>query len=281
MRELAAHTEADTSPAKSWEDAVAQAIAHSPHLETSKLALAHVLRRYKEHIFEPFKNRPIVLLEIGIANGDSLRLFRDALPFAKIVALDKASLPTIDNPTGRIVMYRGEQQDTALLDRIRSEQAPSGFDVIIDDGSHIGQYTRIAFWHLFMQHLKHGGLYFIEDWGVSYWKNSVDGRHYRPPRVNFAPRTEKLLNSIHMFAEGRNWTLLRRGANYLKSRSVKRKFPSHQYGMVGFLKELVDECGMEDITDPLRGKGAARASTIEEMTVSTSLAMIVKRQMRA
>jgi hypothetical protein len=272
------HTEA---PAKAWEDAVAQAIANTPQLGISKLAEPHVLRRYKEHIFDPFKDHPIILLEIGIANGDSMRLFRDALPFAKIVGLDVAPLPTIDDPTGRIAMYRGEQQDTALLDRIRSEQAPNGFDVIIDDGSHVGQWTRIAFWHLFMQHLKPGGLYFIEDWGVSYWKNYPDGRYYCPPRVNFSPRREKLLNSILMFATSRNLTLLRRRVIGLKYRLVRRKFPSHIYGIVGFLKELVDECGIADVTDPLRGKGAPRQSTIEEMRVSVGLAMIVKRQTQA
>jgi hypothetical protein len=243
----------------------------------SKIGNTHLIRRYQEHIFEPFKNRPIVLLEIGIANGDSMRLFRDALPFAKIVGLDIAPPPTIDDPTGRIVMYRGEQQAKALLDRIRSEQAPDGFDVIIDDGSHIGQFTRITFWHLFIHHLKPGGLYFIEDWGCSYWKNKFpDGRPYSPPRVNFAPH-EKLLNSIYEFAKSRNWTLPRRGAGYLKYRLVKRKFPSHEYGMVGFLKELVDECGIADVTNPLWGKGAPRQSTIEEMTVTVGLAMIVKR----
>jgi hypothetical protein len=273
-----AHTEA---PAKAWEDAVAQAKANSPDLETSKIAEPHILRRYKENIIDPFKDHPIIVLEIGIANGDSMRLFRDTLPFAKIVGLDLAPLPTIDDPTGRIAMYRGEQQDTALLDRIRSEQAPDGFDVIIDDGSHVGQYTRIAFWHLFTQHLKPGGLYFIEDWGVSYWKNSLDGCYYCPPRVNFAPRRDKLLNSVKAFALSRNLTLLRRGADYLKRRLVKRKFPSHEYGMVGFLKELVDECAIADVTDPLRGKGTPRQSAIEEMTVGVSLAMIVKRQTQA
>jgi hypothetical protein len=84
-----------------------------------------------------------------------------------------------------------------------------------------------------------------------------------------------------MFATSRNLTLLRRRVIGLKYRLVRRKFPSHIYGIVGFLKELVDECGIADVTDPLRGKGAPRQSTIEEMRVSVGLAMIVKRQTQA
>src|SRR5438309_8699047 len=49
------------------------------------------------------------------------------------------------------------------------ETAPEGFDVIIDDCSHIGELTRISFWHLFEHHLKPGGLYVIEDWSTGYW----------------------------------------------------------------------------------------------------------------
>ena len=244
----------------------------------SKMGNTHYLQRYREHIFERFKDEPIALLEIGIANGVSMLLFRDALPKAKIVGLDIAPLPKIQDSTGRIAMYRGEQQDTTLLDRIRSEQAPNGFDVIIDDGSHIGQYTRIAFWHLFTRHLKPGGLYFIEDWGCSYWRNKFpDGRRYSPPRTDFALR-EKVLNAIHKFGKNCGWTLLRKGASFLRYRLVKRRFPSHEYGMVGFLKELVDECGIADVTNPLWGKGTPRLSKIEEMTLTQGLATIVKRQ---
>lgn len=243
----------------------------------SKIGLTHYMKRYKKYVFERFENEPITLFEIGIAQGDTMLLFRDALPKAKIVGLDIAPPPKIEDTTGRIAMYQGEQQDTALLDRIRREQAPNGFDVIIDDGSHVGQYTRIAFWHLFMRHLKPGGLYFIEDWGCSYWKNKFpDGHHYSARRIDFVPH-EKALNAVHKFGKNHDWSWLRKGAGFLRYRLVKRRFPSHDYGMVGFLKELVDECGAEDITNPLWGKGAPRLSIIEEMTVSVGLVMVVKR----
>jgi cephalosporin hydroxylase len=241
----------------------------------SKLALSHYLSRYKKFVVNRYENEPIVLLEIGIAEGASLLYFRDILPKAKIVGLDIKPLPAIDDVSGRIVMYQGDQQDTFLLDRIAHEQAPDGFDVIIDDGSHIGQFTRIAFWHLFKHHLKPGGLYFIEDWGCSYWNSYPDGHHYAQPHPKFALH-EKALNAAYRLGTNVNWRLLRKGANFLRTRLVKRRFRSHDYGMVGVLKELIDECGVPDITDARFGKGKPRLSLIEEMSVSVGLAQIVK-----
>ncbi len=73
-----------------------------------------------------------------------------------IVGLDIA-VPPIADPTGRIRVYPGKQQDKALLDRIAKENAPDGFDIIIDDCSHIGEITKTTFWHPFNKHLKPGG----------------------------------------------------------------------------------------------------------------------------
>ena len=47
--------------------------------------------------------------------------------------------------------------------------------------------------------------------------------------------------------------------------------------MVGFIKELVDECGMDDATDPDRGVPPLRSSTIDRMQVSHGQAFVVKR----
>ena len=245
-------------------------------LPISKISNSHYLRQYAKHVVERYKGKSITLLEIGIAEGESLLYFRDILPEAKIVGLDIAQLPVIEDPTGRIIMYQGEQQHTALLDRIAREHAPRGFDVIIDDGSHIGQYTRIAFWHLFKNHLKPGGLYFIEDWGCSYWSSFPDGRHYSPPRVDFAFH-EKALNAAHHLGTRLGWRLLRKAAGFLRYRLVRRRFSSHDYGMVGVLKELIDECGAADITNAQFGKGEPRSSLIEEINVSVGLAMVMKR----
>lgn len=158
-----------------------------------------------EEIFQPLVDRPIAMLELGIHQGGSLRQWRDFFPLGVIAGLDLRVVP-MNDLGDRVRVYEGRQEDTALLDRIAAEVAPSGFDIIIDDCSHIGELTRISFRHLFERHLKPGGFYVIEDWGTGFWSSWPDGQRYD-------------------------------GAN-------------HSAGMVGFIKELVDECGRSDMTDP-------------------------------
>lgn len=231
-----------------------------------KMGLEHYIRNYAEYL-APFENKEFKLLEIGIYRGDSIRHWAEAFSKARVVGLDiNSKIPGLD--TDRIVTYQGEQQDLKLLDRIASEQAPSGFDVIIDDGSHIGQLTRISFWHLFEHHLKSGGLYFIEDWGTGYWSSYPDGKAYRPRPIDFSWH-ERILNGLSRRSKSRliswpRWHL------------VKRRHQSHDYGMVGFVKDLIDECGAGDITAPGLGCGERRHSRFEWMRVSVGHVIIKK-----
>lgn len=239
----------------------------------SKLGLAHYMRNYDEYL-GPLRLGPLRLLELGIAEGDSLRRWAEWMPQSLIVGLDiRPRIAGLDGE--RIVTYQGEQQDRPLLDRIGREQAPEGFDVIIDDASHIGQLTRLSFWHLYQHHLKPGGLYFIEDWGTGYWPQYVDGTKYRPPEPAFLPR-ERWLTSLARSPLVSGNTFLRKAVGWTRWRAVKRRFPSHQRGMVGFIKELVDECGMSDITHPHFGIGNPAPSRFEWMRLSLGHAIIKK-----
>jgi cephalosporin hydroxylase len=225
------------------------------------------------------KNRDAVLLELGVAAGESLKYWCDYLPKARIVGIDIQPVQ-IDDPTGRIRFYTGEQQDRAMLDKIAAAEAPEGFDVIIDDASHMGQFTRISFWHLFKNHLKPGGLYFIEDWGVAYWPtNYYDGKKYVPKPVDFS-RVEKFLDWVGKISFVHKNAFLRRVARYLYRKGCQRVFTSHEYGMVGVLKELVDECGAPDMTDDRFGLGPKRASMIEWMRISVGMALVKKSTAR-
>jgi SAM-dependent methyltransferase len=149
--------------------------------DTDKAAHTHYLRNYEEY-FRPLLDRDVRLLELGVLKGGSLLLWRDYFERGVIAGLD-LNPAQIEDPTGRIRLYQGGQQETELLDRIARECAPEGFDVIIDDCSHVGELARVSFWHLFENHLKPGGLYVIEDWGTGYWDFWPDGVSYRPRRT--------------------------------------------------------------------------------------------------
>ena len=46
--------------------------------------------------------------------------------------------------------------------------------------------------------------------------------------------------------------------------------------MVGFVKELIDECGMADITHPTKGLGTQKPSKFRELRISPSHLFVIK-----
>lgn len=230
-----------------------------------------------EEAFGQRRGRPTAILELGILHGGSLQLWRDYFAEGPVVGLDLNSVDVPD-PSGRIKIYTGSQDDRELLDRIRAECAPDGFDIIIDDCSHLGYLTSESFWHLFPNHLRGGGIYVVEDWGTGYWDSWPDGRHATAgftragSRLPFGGIRSGLVGRLGRVS-GRVGKLGRRASREL----MPRRFPSHDYGMVGFVKQLVDECGMSDITAPGRGgRQPHRASFIEKLRVSDGHVFVFK-----
>jgi hypothetical protein len=163
----------------------------------------HYLEVY-DPILSRWTDNEVKLLEIGVHKGGSLELWRDYFPKGTVVGID-LELPESFIPGERIQLFKGSQEDTHFLYQVAMSTAPDGFDIIIDDASHIGELTKTTFWHLFHHHLKPGGLYAIEDWGTGYFDDFPDGKRFDPKP------------------------------------SILDPFPSHSHGMVGFIKELVDE----------------------------------------
>jgi len=220
----------------------------------------HYLERY-DPILEPWLQKKIVLLELGVHRGGSLLLWRDYFPLGTIVGVD-VRLPQGFQPAERIRVFEGSQADPPFLSRVADETAPDGFDIIIDDASHVGAWTKIAFWHLFDNHLKPGGLYVIEDWGTGYWEDWPDGKSLDLDSYARAEPKPTLL--------GRLWPKL---AGKL---GPKTPLPCHSHGMVGFVKQLIDEQGAHDATR-LRLEGQpTRGSKFEKMVIVPSLVFIEK-----
>jgi SAM-dependent methyltransferase len=190
------------------------------------------LRTY-DRIFEELIDRPVKLLELGVRSGGSLRLWRDYFPNGTIAGLDVE--PLAGEPNGdRIRIYQGRQEDTSVLSRIAAEVAPDGFDIVIDDASHIAAPTRTGFWHLFDNHLKPGGLFAIEDWGTGYWERWPDGRAWRAGEP-------------------------------------------HHAGMVGLIKELIDEQGAHDLSRGWYDEPWQRNSRFESILLVSSIAIVTRK----
>jgi len=216
------------------------------------------LERY-DPILEPWLDKKITLLELGVLEGGSLLLWHDYFPQATIVGVDINPSRDFD-PSERIHIYKGSQADPEFLSRMANEIAPDGFDIIIDDASHIGEFTKAAFWHLFDNHLKPHGLYVIEDWGTGYWDDFIDGKS-----LDFRAYLQRGLSKSLL------WTKIK------EKLGIKTSWPCHNFGMVGFIKQLVDEQGAPDVTRKrwLNGK-PTRSSKFESITIVPSIVFIRK-----
>ena len=217
--------------------------------------ITHRYLDWYDPMVERFVPNEIKLLELGIYEGGSLLLWRDYFPKATVVGIDIQVRVDLSREE-RVRVFQGGQQDTSFLSEVANQTAPEGFDIIIDDASHCGDLTKIAFWHLFDNHLKPSGLYVIEDWGTGYWSDWPDGKDYRPPSELYS----RLLPWIRKIG--------------LVSRIPSH---SHHYGMVGFIKELVDEQGATDLTRASLTGTATRGSKFENMTITPSIVFIKKR----
>jgi hypothetical protein len=231
----------------------------SKELDLSRYHSDKIANRYLEWydpILQPLVGKEVKLLELGIGEGGSLLLWRDYFPNSTIVGIGQWVPPHLTTAPG-IQAFQGKQENVAFLSEVAAKTAPDGFDVIIDDASHLGDLTRISFWHLFDKHLKPGGLYIIEDWGTGYWGDWPDGK-----RARDQPGVIPILARIWRKMWG--WC-------------CKPVLPSHLYGMVGFIKQLIDEQGAADLTQGNGSGQPTRLSKFERMVITPGIVFITKR----
>ena len=122
------------------------------------------------------RRRIRTVLEIGIggaekpnAGGGSLRMWKRYLPHAQIYGID-IHKKNINEP--RITIFQGSQSDREFLEQVAARIGP--VDLLIDDGSHIGDHIHVSFDTLFPK-VRPGGLYVIEDLHTSYWSKYSGG----------------------------------------------------------------------------------------------------------
>lgn len=176
-------------------------------------------------LLAPFLGREISLLELGVHSGHSLLLWREFLPDAKIAGLDLRAEPENVSGLDNVTYVCGRQEDPGVLDRVAARHGP--FDLIFDDASHVGRLTKASYLHL-IGHLKPGGLYIFEDIAAS---------TALPDWPDYAPMEARP-------DEG-------------------DRFPSYETGMIGMLKQLVDQVSVG-------------SPVIESLTFHPSMAVLKK-----
>lgn len=128
---------------------------------------AHSYTPVYERWFEPMRNEPLRVLEIGVCDprmpGASLQGWYEYFPKATIFGYDIVDAHRFDND--RITTFVGDQSNRADLARL-VEFSGGEFDIIIDDGSHKAVHQQVSLAFLF-PHLRPGGQYIIEDLHVA------------------------------------------------------------------------------------------------------------------
>lgn len=138
-------------------------------------------------LFHGWRQKPVRVMEIGIgtmiegapssmrhyglpgyAPGGSLRAWRDYFPQGVVVGVDiQPDTQFTDEPriTTELCDSRDPEQVVALMERLSSqpnqEETPE-FDLILDDGCHLGESQFKTLKNLF-PYVKSGGYYVVED----------------------------------------------------------------------------------------------------------------------
>lgn len=125
---------------------------------------------YEKHL--PERNSVLQLLEIGVKDGASLKMWRQYYynPHTGIYGID------INKPLRfRDSAIHYLQGDATKLETLRElKELYPHFDIVIDDGSHMTADQQYSFFY-FHQFMRSGDIYIIEDIHTSAWgeyKNS-------------------------------------------------------------------------------------------------------------
>lgn len=155
---------------------------------------------YDEH-FTPLRDTAKKVMEIGIFDGASLRLWLDYFANAQVFGLDSGLYGTLGKwpASPRCHPYKGDQGNRGQLASMLVDTG-GDFDLILDDGSHTMKDQQVSLACLFPA-VRPGGFYVIEDLHTSFLTEccvrDMAGREIRyPTGASAHPTTFELVQSL-------------------------------------------------------------------------------------
>jgi len=154
---------------------------------------------YEERIGH-LRDQPCKILELGVLGGQSLLMWYDYFPQARIVGLDQKLIFAPDPVhQDRIAVVQGDQADTGVLRYMQLKYGP--FDLIIDDASHIWDKTIISFETLFPD-MNSPGIYVIEDLESSYEPHITVYPQYKSGRISTVDYLKSCVDAVYHSSDG-------------------------------------------------------------------------------
>lgn len=152
----------------------------------------HYFEIYDRH-FNKFRNKEIVVLEIGILHGGSLQMWKEYFgPKAKIYGID-TNPKCKEFEEENVKIFIGSQSDRKFLGEIKKQMPP--IDILIDDGGHTMEQQIVTFEEMF-DYIKEEGVYLCEDLHTSYWEEYGGG--YKNPNT-FIEYSKNFIDYLHAF----------------------------------------------------------------------------------
>lgn len=121
---------------------------------TDKSTITHCYLDNYAKYFESWRDKEFTMLEIGVAAGNSIRMWREYFPKAKVYGID------INPDCAGEGIFIGDHNNINFIVNVMNEIGEC--DLIIDDGSHVGSDVKQLFNRLFISIIP-GGYYVIED----------------------------------------------------------------------------------------------------------------------
>lgn len=153
----------------------------------------HYFEIYDRH-FSRFRDREIVIMEIGVFQGGSLQMWKNYFgPKAKIIGVDiNPDCKQLEEEN--IQIFIGSQSDRAFLRELK-RQVPK-VDILLDDGGHTMKQQIVSFEELF-SHIKDDGVYLCEDLHTSYWLRFGGGHKRMGSFIEFSKNYIDKINAWH------------------------------------------------------------------------------------
>lgn len=153
----------------------------------------HYFDIYERH-FSRFRDKEIVIVEIGIFQGGSLQLWKSYFGSnARIYGIDI-------NPECKkfeeenITVIIGSQSDREFLRQVITKIPP--IDILIDDGGHTMRQQIVTFEELF-KHISPNGIYLCEDLHTSYMIEYGGGHRRMGTFIEYSKSLIDQLNAFH------------------------------------------------------------------------------------
>jgi hypothetical protein len=131
---------------------------------TDKSSSHHDYLTFYELFLKKWRNSKLTILEVGVANGQSLKTWEEYFPKAKIIGVD-ITPETRRFEGGRISIEIADQSNVEQMGALGLKYGP--FDLIVEDGSHMCDHQITTLRTLF-PFVREDGVYIVEDLQTNY-----------------------------------------------------------------------------------------------------------------